>query len=133
MLFSEKMIDGVVDIDDQHRGMIDIINELYEIALKRDGHRTLGEVFTALDDYATNHFALEESLFAKHGYPRLAEHKKKHDRLLQTLADYRKRSRDGQEAVLALDLLHYLKQWLAHHIMADDRQACAYLNEKGVF
>jgi hemerythrin len=133
MHFSEKMVDGVAEIDDQHRGLIDIINELYEIALKRAGQRTLEDVFEALDVYTKDHFEREESLFAKHGYPGLADHKAQHNGLLQTIVDYRKRPREGQEFLLALELLHHLKQWLSQHMITADRQACAYLNEQGVY
>lgn len=133
MHFSEKMIGGVAEIDGQHRGLIDIINELYEIALKRKGQRTLEEVFEALDVYAKSHFESEETLLAKHGYPRLADHKMQHDAMLQAISDYRKRPREGQEFLVALDLLHYLKQWLSQHMMGADREACAYLNAQGVY
>lgn len=133
MVFSDKMIDGVAEIDEQHRGLIDIINDLYEIALKRGGQQTLDDVFDRLDDYTTSHFEREEALFAKHGYPELASHQEQHKALLRTIATYRKRPREGQETLVALDLLHHLKQWLAQHMIDEDKKACAYLNAKGIF
>jgi hemerythrin len=133
MIFSEKMMGGVAEIDEQHQGLIDIINDLYEIALNRDGQQPLGDVFDALEAYTKAHFQLEEALLAKHGYPRLADHKKQHERLTQAIADYRKRRRDGQDMLLALDLLHDLKQWLSRHMIEEDRQACTYLNAQGIY
>lgn len=133
IVFSEKMRNGVAEMDAQHHTLIEIINQLYKIALGRTERDALYQVFEELAAYLAEHLAYEEKLFADTNYPGSAAHKASHDILRKKVADFGACNKSGKEMILALELLHFLKQWLASHIMTEDKKACAYLNELGIY
>jgi hemerythrin-like metal-binding protein len=132
MVFTDKMIDGVASIDHQHAQLVHIINELYALMLKRDGAVPLATVFDELAHYTAEHFAHEEKLMAETGYPKLEEHRAEHEVLNRRIAEYHDTACDGDDTILAAELLHFLKQWLTDHIPNDDRDACRHMNAHGI-
>jgi hemerythrin len=129
---TDDMIQGIREIDAQHLGLINLINELYEIALAGEKSRTLDYVLDELDAYANMHFETEERLLEQTGYPRLAEHKAAHRSLRQKAVEFRGKMRTGREVIVALELLHLLKQWMAIHLKVEDKDACVYLKAHGI-
>lgn len=78
---------GVAEVDREHRGMIDLINELHD-ALGGDRSRDrvedfLGEICARI----TAHFALEEKLMESLLYPERGDHKADHERLLDEIRE----------------------------------------------
>jgi hemerythrin-like metal-binding protein len=132
MVFSDKMIDGVAAIDHQHRGLVDIINALYDITLNKNARTTLVQVFEDLDRHIDEHFDYEEQLFAQTGYPLAKEHRATHQAFRQRIADYRASARHAKDSIVAVELLHLLKQWMTGHMQDDDRVACRHLNARGI-
>lgn len=131
MEFTDKMKCGVDEIDHQHGALIDIINALYDVGLGRTDTNELGEIFGSLTAYFEEHLDYEEKLLAAEGYPDLARHIREHAALRKRIASYKGQMGAGRDRVVALDLLHYIKQWLSSHIMGSDKQACLFLNGKG--
>jgi len=132
MVFSDKMVDGVAAIDHQHRGLVDIINALYDITLNKNSGTTLARVFEDLNQHIDEHFACEEQLFAQTGYPRALEHRAIHEAFRRRIADYRASARGAKDTIVAAELLHLLKQWLNGHMQDADRDACRHLNASGI-
>lgn len=79
---------GVVDIDHEHREMIELINEVYDqlqnTASGVDTPMFLGEIFARI----SAHFALEEQIMRTANYPEYAAHKEDHEKLLDELRDF---------------------------------------------
>src|SRR5450432_1139107 len=86
MLFqwSDEMSIGVESIDDDHRRLIAIISRFHELA---DGGRigAMRDTLADLRHYATGHFAREEELQRKAGYPLAAAHAAQHRDMLVAL------------------------------------------------
>jgi len=58
-------------IDEQHKKMMDMINQMAEIVELNDDadhYDELLEIFNALKDYAVYHFSHEEKMFEESGY-----------------------------------------------------------------
>jgi hemerythrin len=105
-------------IDNQHKRIIDYINELDEAS--RTGN--LEETRHALEgllDYTITHFEFEEELQEKAGYPFLKAHKRVHEIFMKRVANFRERFEKGED--ITQELLAMLKVWLASHIKGDDR------------
>ena len=132
MVFSDKFVDGVVAIDSQHARLIEIINHLYAISLKRKPITELDTVFDDLTAYTTEHFAYEEKLMAETGYPKAAEHRRHHDAVKKQIADYRASVTSTNKTIIAAELLHFLKVRLVQHMTTDDKDACRHFNENGI-
>ncbi len=91
----------------------------------------LSDVLGRLKDYTVNHFAYEEKLFAKHGYPQAESHAQIHAKLVEQVQDFAAEVRAGR-ATVSMDLLRFLRKWLTDHIMGTDKQYGPYLAARGV-
>ena len=78
---------GIQSMDDEHRQMIGLINEVYaELGGRRDSdsiEQFLGEVHSAI----ASHFALEERIMRDSGYSEYLAHKDNHEDLLDQIGD----------------------------------------------
>ncbi|HIJ37841.1 MAG TPA: bacteriohemerythrin, partial [Rhodospirillaceae bacterium] len=119
-------------IDVQHRRLFATANALLEVL---ESDRGQAEVSSALDfllDYAQHHFAEEEDVMRLHDYPQFAAHAQAHKLLMAQVREQETLMRTGN-APSAAELLEFLRGWIIHHVLIDDRKYAAYLNEKGVF
>jgi two-component system cell cycle response regulator len=76
--WDEGMSVGVESIDQDHRRIIDIINQLSEAFEKGSGREVVVGLFDRLEEYASTHFAREERLMEEAGFPGLQEHAAQH-------------------------------------------------------
>jgi len=117
--------------DDQHKKLIDLVNQLHEAMKAGKGSAILNDVLGPLAAYTQTHFSEEERLMLYNGYPGYMEHKKAHDQLVAHVRDFQKQVEAGTASV-SLGLMTFLKDWLLQHIQGVDRKYGPYLNEKGV-
>jgi len=104
-------------IDNQHRRIVDYINELHE-AIEGGDRKLVGEVLEQLVDYTLSHFTFEEELMEQAGYVFISAHKKVHGMFTRKVADYQQRFELGED--IARQLLTTLRTWLINHIRRDD-------------
>ncbi len=118
---------GHEEIDRQHRGILAIMNHLYEVLEEEDSperHIEGEAVFDALATYVSTHFVYEEDLMRSAGYPpeQFAEHRGKHDALLAKVQGIKAAYEGGNEEALA-ELLPFLYgDWLISHICECDHE-----------
>lgn len=129
---SDYSVDDSV-LDDQHRQMLAILNELAE-ALRRPAapERAARAVFDDLAAYVTGHCAYEEQRLVDAGYPEelVTEHRNQHNELLRQVQEFEKVFEHGGTGVLE-DLMPFLYgEWLIHHICETDRDYVPYLAAK---
>ena len=117
-------------IDDDHRQLITLINQLNEAMIVGKGTSVIQEILDELIRYTSAHFSNEEALMRKHDYPQYREHKALHEDLLQKVGDLRHRLHRG-EPVLSQEVMHFLKTWLTKHILGTDKKLGEYLQARG--
>ncbi|KAL0216594.1 hypothetical protein P9112_008778 [Eukaryota sp. TZLM1-RC] len=111
---------GVDWIDEQHKKLVFIMNQVYRAAVV-DGKskKILSDALFNLLEYTKTHFADEEKFFDSFNYPGAAAHKSFHRKLEgQVLAFYEKFERG--ESQVDMNLLTFLKNWLVNHILKSD-------------
>jgi hemerythrin len=120
--WSEAMSVGVARLDRDHKILIGLINRLDEAGGRGggDASRVMAEVLEVLIAYTIFHFSREEAVMQACGYPALAHHHEDHLALTREVQDWQQRFREDAEAVVPLDMLHFLKGWLNHHILLQD-------------
>ncbi len=123
---------GVKAIDDQHKKLVGMLNELYDAQRRGQSAGVTNQVLSDLIAYTDYHFGTEEEFMRNYEYPDYLKHKKEHDALRRTALDFQADLRSGKRAV-SIDLSHFLRDWLAHHIQGTDKQLGVFLNQKGVF
>ncbi|MFC2104815.1 hemerythrin domain-containing protein, partial [Bacteroidota bacterium] len=60
---------GINEIDNQHKGLVIIINELFNLISEGKSKNKLEEIFNHLTDYTKKHFTAEEKMMEKFAYP----------------------------------------------------------------
>lgn len=132
MTWTEKLSVGVGVIDDDHKKLVGMVNELYDAMQGGHGRDALGRILEELVQYTKFHFAREEKYFAQTGYPAAVPHKREHDALTRQVLDVQQKYSAGATTTLSLDVLHFLKNWLVNHIQGSDQKYRPHLNAKGI-
>lgn len=122
---------GIVKFDDQHKKLCALINELHDGVNDYDGGHVMKRVLQGLIEYAMNHFADEEKLMLKHGYPEYAEHKKEHDEMADKLSYYVDGYIAGR-AQIKTEILDFLVNWLETHMVQTDGRYVQFFRERGI-
>lgn len=110
---------GIDVIDEHHRYLFDLTNDLFDVVSKKQGAREVARVLKALDQYVQVHFRAEERMMTHWGYAGLAQQEQQH-------AEFENRLRGFYEALhdnpltAQFDVLHYLRNWLLAHIVHED-------------
>lgn len=125
--WSEKMSLGVVVIDNEHKKLVRLVNELYDAIQAGRANDVLERVLDELVAYTKSHFRHEEELFSRAGFPDSAEHKREHDELTRRVLEIQAKVRAGVHGTLSLEVMNFLKDWLIDHIQDRDRKYVAYL------
>jgi len=137
MHWTSKMSVGVQEIDEDHKKLISVINRLAEDADKEDRKLAVRQSIAALLRYAEFHFAREEKMMTVARYPGLAEHKIEHRDFVTKIKDLNRLFDDDPEGVTNFvrdTLLDFLRDWLNHHILIEDKayQACVTGNPDAI-
>jgi hemerythrin len=118
-------------IDDQHKKLFTIINELHEGMKAGRGKDVLQSVLDQLLRYTEQHFTDEEALLQQSGYPALNAHMATHQQFVNKVKGFSKDFQSGAAAI-SVNILEFLRNWLAQHIMGTDQQYSAALNAHGI-
>ncbi len=121
----------IAALDRQHQTLFSTINELNDALAEGRGSTVVDDVLNRLVDYTTTHFAAEEGLMRKHGFPGLADHRVKHEELTRQVQDFVKEHKAGRVGVPA-ELMLFLQGWLKEHILGTDHEYSGFLNDHGV-
>lgn len=116
------MSTGVELVDQQHRQLIDMTNQLEEAARQGRAKHEVDRMLNFLGDYVQQHFSAEERVMAERHCPALEQNKKAHAALLQTYVQWKKKyDAEGANLSLVMDLKNILSKWLVGHICGVDR------------
>jgi hemerythrin len=129
--WTEALSVSIKEFDDQHKKLVAMVNELHSAMGSGKGKEVMGKILDGLVEYTKSHFAAEERLMQKHGYAGYVAHKAQHDALTKQVAELHASVREGK-AVVTVDVMNFLKDWLARHIMDTDKKYGPFLNGKGV-
>ena len=112
---------GLPVIDNQHKYLLQLINQLYDDITSGALPNSLGEVFNNLDEYAVYHFTLEERWMQGQLYPELPRHQQEHATFKEHVAELR-RLHLCRDSSASLKTLTFLRHWLTNHIQGSDYQ-----------
>jgi hemerythrin len=132
MTWTEKLSVGVGVLDDDHKRLVTMVNELYDAMQAGHGKETLGRILDNLVQYTKVHFDREEKLFEQTSYPAAAPHRQEHAALTGQVLDVQRKYAAGANAALSIDVLRFLKTWLINHIQGSDQKYRPHLNGKGI-
>lgn len=111
-------------LDEEHRQILDIINDLYMAIESGNDQGRFQDVLDRLTDYTVNHFDHEERVMRGCGYPEFEAHREMH-------VEMRRRTRELKappDVIAAQELLQFVKNWWVRHIQNRDKAYAPYLD-----
>lgn len=123
---------NVKEFDEQHKKLIEMINELHDAIKKGQGRVAIAAVMEGMIDYALTHFANEERYMYLFHFPGYNEHKLEHDAFVDKVVDFQKMMGHEENPAFSLEIMEFLENWLVKHIQVIDRRYGPFLNTKGI-
>ena len=118
MEWSDELDIKVNDMNDQHKGLLDIMNQLFDQFNQGANFLILNALLTQLAQKTIEHFREEEIFMESIGYTGLDSHKQIHQKLLETLDEHIEAFNQSRE--LNRQFFDFLRLWLRSHIMGID-------------
>jgi hemerythrin len=122
---------NIEEVDNQHKKLIDIINELSDSIKVNKGVETINHVLDQLIEYTLYHFKTEEDYMDKFSYPYANDHKFEHENLTIQVITLSKKVKEGSYAI-TFEVLQFLKNWLTDHMLNSDKRFGNFLKTKGL-
>lgn len=122
--WNEHFDTGIEEVDDQHRKLVHLLNQLAAHLANASSEVKLNETFKELVDYADYHFKTEEEVWQqrlKNTAP-LSQHKQIHQTFVDKIAAIKRHETDKPTIEIIEEIVSFLTQWLAFHILDDDKR-----------
>ncbi|PLX17174.1 MAG: hemerythrin [Marinilabiliales bacterium] len=126
--WTDKYSIGIKEIDNQHKGLVIIINELFTYMSEGKAREKLEIIFEHLADYTKKHFSTEELVLYKYAYPGLEKHKEEHLMFIEKLENLQS-DFSHEKITVTLEVLNFLKYWLLNHILISDKHYANHIKK----
>ena len=123
---------GIKKIDDDHLELVRLINKAYDESRGDNSEQAIKTSVAELINYTKKHFGMEESLMTTHKYPRAADHRAEHTKLIAAIEAFSRKINNGVDRAMISQHMSFLKEWLFDHIMKVDKDFGKHLKSKNV-
>jgi hemerythrin len=123
---------GDATIDAQHQELFNRVNAFLEACAQGKGRDQLTAALDFLHAYCAEHFANEERMMRKAGYPGCEAHVELHSHLLNLAGELRTHLQSARAS--SSDVIIFaeaLSKWLVDHIGREDQKVFAYMRTRG--
>jgi hemerythrin-like metal-binding protein len=121
--WTAKMSVGLEELDEDHKLLIKVINQLDENARDAGRQEVVRQCLMALRRYAEHHFGREEKVLSACDFPGIEVQKDEHRRFIERIRAATANFDEDPQAATKLvneELLDFLGNWLNHHILIED-------------
>ena len=115
---------GLTILDEQHRGLVSLINSFYFHKNDPFIERILVPTALMTINFAKIHFITEQELMTEAAYPEAEDHILVHEKLFKDLINVEMKSRKAKDAD---GFLAFLKTWWVEHVNDYDRRYVPHL------
>jgi hemerythrin len=126
--WSEIYHTGIELIDDQHKELVDLTNQLFKACIDGEGRKIFKDIMAQMVTYVRFHFSAEIKLLEKVNYPDVLEHKKQHDDLIKSILEA-VQNYDSGKIFTPNTFVRTLKDWVFTHIAVSDKIYSAYVTD----
>jgi len=125
IVWGERHMTGIAIADEQHRGIVSIINSLYYSRFSPKKENLLRATNKMILGYTKIHFKDEMELLKDSGYPQFNEHQAQHDHLIaESDRMFHACLEEGGDPG---PYLRFLKDWWQNHILHEDMAYVGHL------
>ena len=129
--WSDDLLTGNTQIDTEHKELIRAINDLLEACSKGKGRAELEKTVEFLSYYTKTHFAHEEVLQRKYGYPDYKNHKEYHKYFIEQVENIHKKLLvSGANVALVGEINSKVGNWIINHIKREDVKVAKHIKDK---
>ncbi|MCK4708461.1 MAG: hemerythrin family protein [Gammaproteobacteria bacterium] len=129
--WEENMAVGIELIDNDHKTLLKLINELQTATQYKVDKTKIDEIMDQLINYTKYHFDREEFLMRNNNYPDYENHKKLHEDMINKMAECMEKYKSDPDHTID-DALAFLTDWLIKHIKGNDREYIPYIKNTGL-
>ena len=132
MAYFEWGDDMIIDngpIDQDHRKLVDLVNELHTATSAGLGRTVVDRIMSELIFYTRDHLTREEHQMALVDFPDLETHKLSHARFMASMEALLQKQASGSLTV-ASQLSSLLRDWLSIHIRRSDNALRVHMKNK---
>lgn len=128
--FTEDCMTGIKEIDEEHRKLFELINQVAELPKNSGVSRVMAKsVLMQLKEYAATHFAHEEAYMEQIGDMELERQKKEHAQFTEKVNSYKIEDlKEEDSAQIITELSAFMAKWLYHHILGSDIMIGRFIN-----
>lgn len=126
IIWSKILSVGFDEIDEDHRKLVGIFNELNRAVTQGESPDYLAATLAELINCTVWHFSHEERLMLKHRYGEIEEHKAEHRDLIQAAGELQGQLLQAGQGVAGEQIV-VLERWLTGHILTADQRLGAFL------
>ena len=130
--WDDSFLIGIEELDYEHKVLIKDINKLHlELARqneKSEIEKCLGDIYARMQA----HFALEEHVMKEHEYKFYDEHKREHERLLDSYSGYMIQILNDNVVSFSNSIEDTLSHWVLNHILNSDKKMSLMVQEKSL-
>ncbi len=127
---------NVGEIDKQHRKLFEIGGKISDLVMADDEFDHFDEIMTILEEmkeYTIYHFNYEEKLMEKYGFQESDAHKFEHLFLIKKLQKLQASDFDMNQKEGVVNLVTFISDWIAGHILKTDMKYKEFFNRNGLF
>ena len=121
MDWEDKLSVGIPEFDNEHKKLIDMINNLHTAMKERKSKDVLASLIKDLKNYTQEHFSQEETFMKKYDYADFAAHEIAHKKFIEQINGVEK-DFEADKLTVAIDLFNFLTNWLKVHIKDIDKK-----------
>jgi hemerythrin len=128
---SKDMEVGILEIDNQHKELIERLNSLVSMGQKLDSIGETQTTINLLGEYIIKHFNAEEELQKKNNYPEYESHREMHQHYISEFLKLKKEfEANGHSIAFTMDLNKFMINWIVKHIKSADVELGKFLKDK---
>jgi len=127
MYWTENLSTGIKTIDDQHKDIINKMNDVFKSKNTSKNPNEILETLRYLETYVKNHFADEEKIQIQSKYPKYQQHKQAHNEFIKSVDKlFEKFNKEGVVLSLIIDVNKTILDLFVKHIINVDKQFADY-------
>jgi len=121
--WSEDFECGIAAIDEQHKGLLELINEMFNHATgdPEKEQEYFKKVVEKAVNYVKTHFATEEKIMQQTKFVGFEEHKKAHETFVVAVLN-NARAFQKEKKINLEEFTRFLKEWVLTHVAVMDKQ-----------
>jgi len=130
--WNDGLVIGVKSIDDDHKNLLNIINEFSQAIDNNTNNEEFEKIFDELNIYVNGHLRREEALIKKSGYKDFDNHQSQHRSFANKIPEIKNRFFSTNDYFDKKDIVVFLIDWLINHIINEDMKLIKHFKKSGL-